>query len=498
MKHIKYLLFILLIPLNVFAYGVQLSCPSTINENETFKCTIYSPSSCNEITLKLDLPDGFILEKESPSSYFKSSSSGTDLSYKATGMIDRVLTIVTIKAPAEIKSSSITIGLKDVKYKYIEGDSEFTSAGDVSESINIKTTTTKAADNIVLTLDPNNGTEETQTLSCTPKNGSCEVSLNNINTPSKEGFVFNGWGKEKNCETGETEKYTISKNTTVYACYRDSIIKNAHLELIEIKDYPIDYNSQILDYTINVPKETEINDIKITVTPYSNDATAEITKPEVLSPGENIFAIAVTEKGETVTYTIHVIKESSPAPYLVDLYIEDYYLTNYNRDKLNYSIKINQGIDSLNIVPIPNSPYYKVDVVGNEKLKDGGQITITVTGDDEVQTIYTVKVTVKTVWEQFKAYFIALAVVIFMFTVYFVVRHIKIMNGEIPSKHPIIKKEKKPKEKKVKEPKKKKEKKERKPLFGRKKKDAVEEIPPAEEKIESLELTREVETIDQL
>lgn len=492
MKHLKYLLFILLIPLNVFAYGVQLSCPTSIKENDTFNCTIYSPSSCSEISLKLVLPDGFSLQSEKPASYFKSTSNGNNLMYERIGVIDRVLSTITITAPKGIKSNNITIELQNIKYKYDSSDLEYTTSSNVSATIKIitttttstttTTTTTKVIDNYVLTLDSNNEANNTQTLSCAPTNGSCTVDLSNVNTPSKEGYIFNGWGSNKTCTEGEKTKLELKKDTTVYACYKDSIIKTAHLEKIEIKGYTIEYNSQILEYSINVPKETTIDDIKITVTPFSNKAKAEITKPDTLVAGENQFIITVTENEERVNYIIKVFKESEPAPYLVDLFI-DGYLLDFKKDTLNYELKINHNTDSLNIFAVPNDPSNKVDIYGNAQLSKGGTIQIILTGNDGTTTTYTIKIGIKNFFDQYKDYFIALGVAIFMFTTYFIVKHIKKQNGEISSNESIVKKEKQPKEKK-----------ERKPLFGKKKTEKTApsniETPlaetPSEENIETL------------
>ena len=255
MKYIKYLLFLLFsfIPLTTLAYGVRLSCPSIVNPNQTFTCTIYSPSYCSEINMELSLPNGFILKGEKAGKNFKSLSISNNLSYIATGNIDRILSTFEVTAP-NTSNKDISIELKNVKYKYMEDDIEYTVTTNIIEGLTFNGTTTDIRNsNYILTLDSNNGTRDMQTLSCTPASGKCEISLLNANVPTKEGYVFKGWGSDYHCQSGVTDNIELTGNTILYACFVSNM--EGHLKNITVENYTINFDPNIYSYDLYVSED---------------------------------------------------------------------------------------------------------------------------------------------------------------------------------------------------------------------------------------------------
>lgn len=463
MKYIKYftLIIICLMPINVLAYGVQFICPKEIKPNETFSCTIYSPSFCSEISMELILPDGFTLKDETAGKNFKSASEGNKLSYIATGDIDRVLSTLQITAPTVTNSNKLSITLKNVKYKYQEKDNEYSVTTDLIEDINFTGKISDEEENFVLTLKSNDEKDD-QTLSCTPANGSCDILLTNTNIPTKAGYSFNGWGQEEGCTKGETEKYTLKSNTTLYACFTTSTV--GHLKKLVIEGYPIEFNTNVFNYTIDV--DNNISNLKIDAESFNKDAKIDIDNP-ILSNEVNIVTITVTEEGTVLTYIINANKNGLVRPLISSLLIRDQQI-NFDSNTFNYDLTISKKTKVLDIAATPDMDDAKVEIIGNNNLTEGSIITIIVLADSGASNTYTINIHNIDIWNTYKYYFISAIVVVFMFTVYFIVRHIKIKNGEYKTNNSSVKvetnkdkilKESKPKKVKVKKEKKVKKKK---------------------------------------
>ena len=452
MRYIKYLLFLLisLMPISVLAYGVQLSCPKEVKPNETFKCTIYSPSFCSEISMELVLPNGFTLKSESAGRNFRSNGTGNNLSYTAIGEIDRVLSTITIEAPSESAANN-TIELRNLKYKYTNEDSEYTITTNITENITFKGTTTTTssqnnANNFVLSLDSNNNTNEIQTLSCTPANGNCDVSLENANIPSKEGYIFKGWGKDKNCLTGELVHYTITEDTLLYACYVSNMV--GHLKSLTVDGYELVFNPNQFNYDLNVREdETKLN---VKAEGYSQSAKIDINNPELT--GNDTITINVTEGDITSTYYIKVTKGNQNNGLIKNISIGNYDFK-FDSNITEYNLTVSSKENKLNIIVEPNDNV-EINIIGNENLTDGSIIMV-VGKTNTSNVVYKINI----LFEKSNInlyYYFAGGFILFMFIVYFVVRHYKIKNGELPGKG---KKDKQSKEVKIKEKKPKKEKK---------------------------------------
>ena len=429
-KSIKFLLllFMIVLPLKVSAYGVQFTCQKAIKVNTTFECVIYSPSICTEITMELKLPNGFVLQNEKVDKNFKSLSVDNNLSYIATGKIDKIITVLTIKAPNEVENENNTIELSNIKYKYTINDSEFEMKSSIKEDIkligtNKTTTTTDNIKNLVLTLHSNTE-DEMQTLSCTPTNGSCELSLANLNIPNKAGYIFTGWGLDKECTNGEMTKYLIKENTSLYACF---LLNNSATDLkkLIIDGYPINFNSKEYNYEITV--NSDVEDLNIYTEAYNETAKIIVSIPK-LDQKENTITIKVTLDNEEKIYTIIVkkdIKENPivELPLLSSLVIAGYPI-NFDANITEYNIEINRNETSLDITAIGENDA-NVVIQGNENLINGSSINILVSENDFINS-YIINISKKdSLFTQYYYYIIALIIAIFMFIVYFIVKYYK-------------------------------------------------------------------------
>ena len=389
-KSIKYLflLFIIILPLKVSAYGVQFTCQKTIKTNTTFECVIYSPSVCTEISMELKLPNGFTLQSEKVDKNFKSSSVDNNLSYTASGNIDKIITTLTIKAPNEVQNEINTIELSNIKYKYTINDSEFEIKSSITEDIKLiaaNKTTTDNIKNLVLTLYSNTE-DDSQTLSCTPTNGSCELSLTNLNIPTKAGYIFTGWGLDKECTNGEMTKYLIKENTSLYACF-SSNNNPTQLKKLIIENYPINFDSNIYNYSINV--DNNVEDLNIYTEAYDENAKITVDIPK-LNQKENTVTIKVTLNSEEKIYTIIVqkdIKENNivKLPLLQSLTIENYPI-NFDPNINEYNIELKSKEKTLNIIAV-GEDNSNVVVQGNDNLTNGSIINILVSSSEVLSLI---------------------------------------------------------------------------------------------------------------
>ncbi len=473
MKYIKYLLLIVLFPVNVLAF--QLSCQNNVNAGDDLTCTIFGPEYCSDLKLELVLPEGFSYKSEKVGKNYNKTGNGINLSYTGNGIHEDVVSVITIKTDKSL-TGTYNIELKNIEYKYTSND-EFTKANNLSKSVNIKepattttkpTTTIKANANLILTLDVNDGDGENQSLSCTPSNGACVINLSTASSPTKEGYTFKGWGANKECTQGENDNYEIKANTTLYACWiQNGASTIPYLESLTIDNYPFVFSKFKFEYEINVGDDViDTNNLNINAKAVSNTATIDILKPETLSEGVNVIKVTVNDNGNTSEYIININKGSFTQTLLLsDLSIEGYNL-NFDPNVYEYTLNISSTTKNLNITANPLNINSTVEIIGNEALKNGSQIIIRVTSLSEETQDYIINITTTSFIKENLNKILAALGIILMFIIYFIVNAIRKRNNNGTNK-----KEVKPKkEKKIKV-----------------KKNKKENLTPSKEPIETLE-----------
>ena len=187
------------------------------------------------------------------------------------------------------------------------------------------------------------------------------------------------------------EEFTsITKEITVTR----SLSSNNNLSSLKssVGTFDIAFDKDVTVYTLTVPYDTEsvilsggLEDINSVV-----DGLIEYK----LTEDKTVANITVTsESGEKKIYTVYIIKEAKPVVtpvvyyyssnnYLKSLEIEGYEIT-FDKETLEYKIKVKSDVTSLDIKAIPESNKSRVEITGNEKFKKGNNtVTITVTAED--------------------------------------------------------------------------------------------------------------------
>ncbi len=140
--------------------------------------------------------------------------------------------------------------------------------------------------------------------------------------------------------------------------------------------------------------------VVIEAIPDDSKAKVNVVGDKNLKEGRNVFEInVVAENGkDKQSYYIYITKgekEKSNAN-LKSLKVGEYELApKFDADTINYAFEYPKNIEYLNIEAIPENEKSKIEVIGNENLKDVIQnIQVKVTAEDS-QTVKTYYLTAK-------------------------------------------------------------------------------------------------------
>ena len=174
-------------------------------------------------------------------------------------------------------------------------------------------------------------------------------------------------------------------------------LNKALLQSLELSSGNIEFDSKTFDYNVTVPYDvTNIN-----VNAKAMDESDEV----VVNGGENLEADKINELSIIVTssdgkysntYTIYVIRKNedlgiSNNSLLSDLSIEGYNIK-FDAKKKEYKITAKEGVKSLVIYATPADNKATITINGNENLKNGSDVTVRVTAEDNSYTDYVIKV----------------------------------------------------------------------------------------------------------
>lgn len=187
-------------------------------------------------------------------------------------------------------------------------------------------------------------------------------------------------------EDGTTKTYVIIVNKAASS-------NNYLASLLASETLSPTFNRETIDYSVTVPNETD----SIHVEGIAEDANATVSGngDHSLTVGNNSVLITVTAEDNTFrAYTINVYREPSTNNYLSDLKINNETISDFNREKINYSINVTNDVTQLDILGIAED--IQATVVGNKTwyLQTGLNTTnITVTSESGESKIYTIEVT---------------------------------------------------------------------------------------------------------
>ena len=188
-------------------------------------------------------------------------------------------------------------------------------------------------------------------------------------------------------EDGTTKDYTIVLS-------RDKST-DATLDSLTVSEGTLTptFNKNTLNYTVNV--DNDVTSIDVNATSTDSNATVTGTGTKQLNTGDNTVTIKVTsESGSENTYTINVIRAKSSNNYLSDLKVNGQTVTDFNKEKLEYTLDDVKGdVSSIEVSATAEDTKASVVGTGNKSLSIGdNSIEVVVTAEDGSTKTYTIKV----------------------------------------------------------------------------------------------------------
>ncbi len=205
-------------------------------------------------------------------------------------------------------------------------------------------------------------------------------SFNNGNGPRVVSLNYgnNDVVIEVKSESGSIKKYTIK------VVREDERSSNNYLKSLNVTAGDFDFDKKTLNYSFSVPNDT--TSIKVIADVEDDKSSVSGNKTYDLKEGVNTIEVNVTaENGSMRKYTLKVTrivknKDEKENNYLESLEIENYQIM-FDKDTSIYNVTIDNE-KKLNIKYKVSSQNASVIVNGNENLKNGSIIRITVRGVD--------------------------------------------------------------------------------------------------------------------
>lgn len=460
----KYLLFafLLLLPYKVWAFGI--ACSSSVSSGEMIDCTI-SPGD-NLVSVKGNVGfDDALTFYGITGDGFTNASNGTNL------VLNNVKTNAGIhlsfKAPSVTSKKEYSITFTNFSF-VTEGNNETHLYKAELLKVNVipKTTTTTTTKSSIfkINFDANGGTGTFKELSCTSKNGVCNVDLNEAGVPVREGYTFNGWGTNKNCTTtGNKNVYKAKKNTTLYACYTKEENTTTttttttkvttttaktdiklYLKELNVEGQTIDFSKFKTNYEIKVLYDVE--SIKINAEAASDGINTEYQKEVNLEVGENEIPITLSDGTNSSVYTLKVIrlkegeeiKDASNDATLKSLVLTGYDI-GFNSTVTSYELTVKYNVSNIEVKATPSDENAKFVITGNSDIVNGSVIKVDVQAEDGTLMSYKINITKQNFFQTYKTYFLIGAGVVLLILLILVIIDRKKKEKKVP-KTTVVKK----------------------------------------------------------
>lgn len=192
-----------------------------------------------------------------------------------------------------------------------------------------------------------------------------------------------------------TTTTTTSPSTTTQTTTSTAKAKSNNAKLKELKitsedkvelSYTPKFSSSINEYSLNV--DGSISRVIINATLEDSNATLVISdnvKSELVAGENNKITITVlAEDGQTKnTYTINVLRDALETDAtLKSLKIKEYPSFKFSADKFSYNVEVDSSVKKLTFDYTLASDKSSVEISGNDELKDGSVVKLTVTSED--------------------------------------------------------------------------------------------------------------------
>ena len=194
--------------------------------------------------------------------------------------------------------------------------------------------------------------------------------------------------QEKKLDETNASKETSSQSLTKTATTKNEIF----LTSIKVEGYDLEFDKNVDTYNLEVNNDVER--IEISVEKEDPNYTVEISaNAKTLEEGENKVLINLTspdgKKGQYIIIVNRKAKKDSNA--LLSNLIINGYTISFDPDKTEYDLTIKDET-KLDITAKKESKTAKVSISGNEDLKDGSVITITVKAEDGTKRDYIINI----------------------------------------------------------------------------------------------------------
>ena len=184
--------------------------------------------------------------------------------------------------------------------------------------------------------------------------------------------------KEEISSSTKNDNKSVNKNINSNLIAKNDDISNTNLSSLSVEGYDIDFNSNVLEYSINVG--SDVDSLSIMYKLADQNAKVEIKGNDKLVVGENIISITITaENKKSKTYLIKVNKEQDPNKE----YDDNNYLKTldptigilspvFDKDVLNYVIYLPYEETNIDFnIEIENEETSTFELLGDKELKVG-------------------------------------------------------------------------------------------------------------------------------
>lgn len=197
-------------------------------------------------------------------------------------------------------------------------------------------------------------------------------------------------------ENGSKKTYTITVTKP------DTRSKDNTLSSLSASPLDLKFNKNTTSYSFKV--EHNVNSINISAKATDSKATVSGTGTKALKDYVNTFNVVVkAENGSTKTYMIKVIRKDAEGNLgavskdntLKSLSVEGYDIK-FNKDTLEYSIEVDNLVDSIKVNAVVNDKTATYEITGNTNLSVGtNAVKINVTAENGDIKTYVINVTRK-------------------------------------------------------------------------------------------------------
>ncbi len=201
-------------------------------------------------------------------------------------------------------------------------------------------------------------------------------------------------------ENGTKNIYIINVTREAPKTNTDPVVKKSgdnYLKSLNIKGVELNpaFNKDLSNYNIKIPYEVDLLDIDYAAS--SSKAKVEVVGNGNFKVGEvSTVQVKVTaEDGSVRIYTLNVNKDAVASNNLLkSLTIKDHNISpSFDKDIDTYNIKVDSNVDSIDIVATPENEKAKVEITGNNNLKNGNNaVLIKVTDENGFTRIYQLNV----------------------------------------------------------------------------------------------------------